>query len=97
MPSPDREAAREGRTPDTPELRIRHFSQGLVAWEEKDGVEAYPLVELADARAVFEHKDNGTRLVYECPLADRLEITLEKRENGTPSAQVFRFRRAASE
>ena len=78
---------------DTPVLRIRHFSQGLVAWEEKDGVDPYPLVELQDTRAVFANAISGTRLVYTCPSPDRLEITLEKPKDGKTSSQVFRFER----
>lgn len=82
---------------DTPVLRIRHFSQGLVAWEEKDGVDPYPLVELQDTRAVFANAKSGTKLVYTCPRPDRLEITLEKEKDGKTSSQVFHFERSVTE
>jgi hypothetical protein len=78
---------------ETPVLRLRHFSQGLVAWEEKGEVEAYPLVELGEARAVFENEDSATRLIYECPSAETLVITLEKKKAGKTSSQVFSFTR----
>lgn len=78
-----------------PVLRIRHFSQGLIAWEEKDSIDDYPLVELTASRAVFENEDSGTRLVYECPVADVLTITLEKMKEGKKSQTVFSFRRVS--
>jgi hypothetical protein len=78
---------------DTPVLRMRHFSQGLLAWEEKDNIDRYPLVELGDARAVFENQDKGIRLVYARD-GDMLTITLDKPENGGRIPQVFSFRRA---
>jgi Domain of unknown function (DUF6265) len=78
----------------TPVLRIRHFSQGLVAWEEKDGIEEYPLAELTASRAVFENEDSGMRLIYECPTAEALTITLEKTKDGKKSQTVFSFHRA---
>ena len=78
---------------ETPVLRIRHFSQGLAAWEEKEGVDPYPLVELESSRAVFRNADSGTRLIYECPERDRLRIILEKQKDGKPTSQEFRFRR----
>ncbi|MBE0642959.1 MAG: DJ-1/PfpI family protein [Bacteroidetes bacterium] len=79
---------------DTPVLRIRHFSQGLVAWEEKDNIDEYPLVELTASRAVFENEDSGMRLVYECPTAEVLTITLETTKEGKKSQTVFSFHRA---
>lgn len=78
---------------DTPVLRIRHFGQGLEAWEEKDGLDPYPLVELGASRAVFGNEKSGTRLVYECPSPDILKVTLEKQKDGKKSAQVFIFKR----
>lgn len=78
---------------DTPVLRIRHFGQGLDPWEERDGLDPYPLVELGDLRAVFGNEKSGTRLVYECPSPDILKVTLEKPKDGKKSAQVFTFKR----
>lgn len=78
---------------DTPVLRIRHFGQGLEAWEEKDGLEPYPLLESGSSRAVFGNEKSGTRLVYECPSRDILKVTLEKLKDGRKTAQVFTFRR----
>ena len=79
---------------DTPVLRIRHFGQGLDAWEEKDHLDPYPLVELGAARAVFENQESRTRLIYDRNPADRLTITLEKTKDGKNTSQVFVFRRA---
>ncbi|MFZ1730524.1 MAG: DUF6265 family protein [Bacteroidota bacterium] len=76
-----------------PVLRIRHFSQGLIAWEEKDNIDDYPLVELTASRAVFENEDIATRLIYECPTTDALMITLETTQNGKKSQTVFSFHR----
>lgn len=79
---------------DTPVLYLRHFSQGLEAWEEKDKRDPYPLVELGTTRAMFENPDSGTRLIYERKPADRLTVTLEKAKDGKKTSQVFVFRRA---
>jgi len=76
-----------------PVLRIRHFSQGLLAWEEKDNIEEYPLAELTASRAVFENEDGDTRLIYECLTAEALTITLEKTKEGKKSQTVFSFHR----
>ncbi len=81
------------RAGGTPVLRLRHFSQGLVAWEEKDDLDPYPLVELGEGRAVFENKDTETRLIYERSAPDTLLITLQKSKAGKTIPRVFSFTR----
>lgn len=76
---------------DTPVLRIRHFGQGLEAWEEKDALDPYPLVELDSSRAVFENVNGAVRLTYERDGADILTITLEHKEDGNTRTEIFTF------
>ncbi|MFA6235353.1 MAG: DUF6265 family protein [Bacteroidota bacterium] len=78
---------------EKPVLRIRHFSQGLVAWEEKENISEYPLVELNGTKAAFENEDSGTRLTYERSAPDALTISLEKTKNGEKTSTVFSFHR----
>lgn len=74
------------------ELRIRHFSRGLVAWEEKDETVLFTLVEVRDNHATFVDQ-KGTRLVYDRD-GDLFVAALEKDgEDGTRRFE-FRFRRA---
>lgn len=78
---------------EKPVLRIRHFSQGLVAWEEKENISEYPLVELSGTKAAFENEDSGTRLTYERSAPDALTISLEKSKDGKKTSTVFSFHR----
>ncbi len=46
-------------------MRLRHFSYGLIAWEEKDFAYQYKLIEVKPNYAVFERPDGKSRLVFE--------------------------------
>lgn len=57
-----------------PVLRLRHFSPGLVAWEEKDAPMELRLVEAGPNRALFQKQggDEAVRLEYSRPEPDEL-------------------------
>ena len=74
-----------------PVMRIRHFSQGLKAWEDKDGAMVFRLVQEEANKAVFE-KDPETRLTYHRQ-GDTLHIRLEKQKDGKSSGTHFTFKR----
>lgn len=85
-----------------PTLRIKHFSAGLIAWEEKEEVHLFPLVRLEGQEAVFEQADGQKRLMYRQTSDDELTVILEEAGEGcdagaqpcAPTVQHFPFRRA---
>ncbi len=76
-----------------PTLRIKHFSAGLVAWEDKEEVHLFPLVRLEGQEAVFEQADGEKRLIYRLT-GDEMMVTLEELKDGAWTAEHFPFRRA---
>lgn len=81
-----------------PVMKFKHFSPGLIGWEEKDEVVTCPLVKLAPGEAVFERRDDAkgifTRLTYTQPAADELSVLLEKKnKDGSPRRSEFRFKK----
>lgn len=61
-------------------LRLRHYSPKLAAKEDKDKPMTLKLSEHGERRAVFaahEHAGDLSRIVYHCPTADTLKITVE--------------------
>ena len=80
---------------DGPVLRIKHFSKGLLGWEEKDDSEVFYFVRSTPREAVFAQRESEvpTRLVYRLTDDGELVILLEKdREAGTSTSE-FRFSR----
>jgi len=61
-----------------PELRMRHFSPGLTAWEEKDAPLVFRVVATGERMVAFEvEEENGpVRLTYTRPEEDRLVAEL---------------------
>lgn len=74
-----------------PALLLKHFNPGLIGWEDKDVAQRYPLAALKGRRAVFEHANRMTRLVYERFTEDSLTVTLEKVREGKETKQVFGY------
>ena len=80
-----------------PVLTFRHFSPGLVAWEEKDRPLVLPLVRHTDSEAVFDNGDTAKplRLTYRRPAPGELVVVLERMEQGKIASTEFRYRRKA--
>jgi Domain of unknown function (DUF6265) len=76
-----------------PTLRIKHFSAGLIAWEDKEEVHLFPLVRLEGREAVFEQADGQKRLIYR-QNGDEMVVILEEMKAGAWTAEHFPFRRA---
>lgn len=69
-------------------VRVKHFSPGFVAWEEKDGAIDFPLVSVAPGDLVFRG------LTFRRDGADGLVITVRFRTaDGTGRNDVLRYRR----
>ncbi len=74
-----------------PVLRLKHFSPGLVGWEEKAEVNSYPLIELEGRAAIFERADGASRLVYSRTSPRDLRIQLRSLEAGEWETTEFAF------
>lgn len=63
-----------------PVMKLRHFSPGNIAWEEKDKPYEYPLMYLDENVARFERPDKKTSLTFERTAPDKLKVTLERQD-----------------
>jgi hypothetical protein len=65
-----------------PVMKLRHFSPGNVAWEEKDKPYDYPLMflDLDDKIARFERPDKKTSLTFQRVSSDKLKVILERQD-----------------
>jgi hypothetical protein len=66
--------------PTGPVMKLRHFSPGNIAWEEKDKPYEYPLIYLDENVARFERPDKKTSLMFERIAHDKLKVTLERQD-----------------
>lgn len=74
------------------ELRIRHFSPGLVAWEDKDESVRFVLTDWQENHAAFVD-EKGSRLIYQRD-GDSLVAALENDRDGATQRFEFVYRRA---
>jgi hypothetical protein len=61
-------------------LRLRHYSPKLVAKEDKDKAMTLKLAEHGPRKVVFAAAENGgmlSKIVYHCPTADELNISVQ--------------------
>jgi hypothetical protein len=63
-----------------PVMKLRHFSPGNIAWEDKDKPYDYPLMYLDENVARFERPDKKTSLTFERIAVDKLKVTLERQD-----------------
>jgi hypothetical protein len=63
-----------------PVMKLRHFSPGNIAWEEKDKPYDYPLMYLDEGVARFERPDKKTSLTFQRLAPDKLKVILERQE-----------------
>lgn len=66
--------------PSGPVMKLRHFSPGNIAWEEKDKPYEYPLMFLDADRARFERPDKKTALTFYRPSHNKLEVVLDRQD-----------------
>jgi hypothetical protein len=76
-------------------LRIKHFSPGLMGWEEKNDSVVLALVHLSPGKAVFSRRghDEPLWLVYEQNQADELIVHFDKGEGPPPPEAMFLYNR----
>lgn len=76
-------------------LRLKHFHRGLAAWEEKDVVLTYPLIDLGENRATFAKGGafRSTQFVYRRDGPDQLVAVQENRKGDERALFEFRYRR----
>jgi hypothetical protein len=65
-----------------PVMKLRHFSPGNVAWEEKDKPYEYPLTYLdtEEKLARFERPDKKTSLIFQRIDENKLKVLLERQD-----------------
>lgn len=63
-----------------PVMKLRHFSPGNIAWEEKDKPYEYPLMWLEDNVARFERPDKKTSLTFQRTGPKNLKVILERQD-----------------
>ncbi len=73
-------------------LRLKHFGQGLIGWEEKGVALDYPLVQAGPDEAVFERGGafRATRFVYR-RIGDTLVAVQENRKGEELTTFAFRY------
>ena len=67
-------------------LRLKHFGEGLVGWEEKDKSVEFPLISVSNTEIKFK----GLRFRRESEtVADKMVIEVETNEDGKKETMVF--------
>ena len=79
-------------------LRLKHFNNKMVGWEEKDKSLSWKLVKTGAEELVFENPDQKqpTKLSYRRSGENGLNVRLEAERDGKPSVEEFTFTRIAS-
>jgi len=77
-------------------LRLKHFGQGLIGWEEKGTALDYPLVQAGPGEAIFERGGafRATRFIYR-RTGDALVAIQENRKGDEITVYEFRYTRRA--
>jgi len=83
------------QTADGPVLRLKHFSAGLIGWEDKTQVYNYPLTQWRQGAAVFDREDKKSRLTYTRTSKEMLSVVLDELSNGKAHSETFSFGQVA--
>lgn len=73
-------------------MKLRHFSPGNLAWEEKNAPYTYPLMFLDTNKARFERPDKKTALTFERVDERNLKVILEREKEGAWVEDVFNYK-----
>ena len=80
------------QTDSVPVMKLRHFSAGNIAWEDKNSPHDYPLIQMEQNKAVFERPDKKTKMTYERISQKQFTVTLEREgKNGKRVTDVFNY------
>jgi len=74
-----------------PVMKLRHFSPGSIAWEDKTSPYLYPLVSLQSEMARFESSNKKTAMAFQRVAKNKMKVTLEREENGKWKIDVFNY------
>ena len=74
-------------------LRLKHFSENMKAWEEKDETVDFLLREVSPAKLVFRGDEIKKTLTFEKLTETSMEITLESVDNGQLNTTKFMMKR----
>ncbi len=75
-----------------PVMKLRHFSPGNIAWEDKENPYEYPLMYLEENFARFERPDKKTALTFHRVSGDSLKVILDRQEkDGKWVQDVFNY------
>ena len=76
-------------------LHLKHFHQGLVAWEGKDVARTFPLVQVADRQAIFRRGGafRSNQFIYQRIADGELVVVEEVRKGGELTTTEFRYNR----
>jgi hypothetical protein len=79
-------------------LRLKHFHEGLVAWEGKSLVRAFPLVELGNRQATFRRGGafRTNQFVYRQPVENKMIVVEEVRKGSDLATSEFNYTRGAA-
>jgi len=79
---------------DTVTMKIKHFSAGLIGWEDKERCVRFVLVALSDKQAVFRQQDvdDPPWMVYRLG-TDTMDSFFQRPGEVVADEQVFRMRR----
>ena len=76
-----------------PVMKLRHFSPGLIGWEEKDKPYEYPLTFLEPDKARFERPDKKTALTYHRTGPETMQMIVERQDqDGRWIEDVFDYK-----
>jgi hypothetical protein len=77
-----------------PVLKLKHFDNGLLGWEEKNAATKLPVTSTAENDAVFAQADGGVSLHYHL-VGKKLTCTVHHVRNGKGSDETFTLLRAS--
>lgn len=76
-----------------PSLKLRHFSPGSIAWEDKKSPMLLNLASHEGTIAIFESVDGKTKIIYELTSPNTLSVVLRKKEDSDWKDEVFAYNR----
>jgi len=74
-------------------LRIRHFNDQFVAWEDKETPKTFDLVQLTDEQAVFRQRHDSAVVwtIYDWSQPNRLKVWFEREDKPHHVDSVFEY------
>ena len=76
-------------------LRIRHFGEGFVAWEDKETPKTFDLVQVTAEQAIFRQRHDSAVVwtIYDWSREGRLRVWFEREDKPHHVDSVFEYSR----